>query len=130
MKGIPIEVLPLAAKRVLSELVLLGAQKPVIRQGVPAKAGPVVTDNSMWLIDAPFAPLQLAKASETAVDGEGGVWTVDGLADRLIKIPGIVETGLFAGFNGFEAKAGSGGAQKPIAAYFGMADGTVQVRKA
>ncbi|KIH92274.1 ribose 5-phosphate isomerase A [Sporothrix brasiliensis 5110] len=130
-QGIPIEVLPLAAKRVLSELVLIGAQLPVIRQGVPRKAGPVVTDNSMWLIDAPFQPLQLSRdPNETRADGEGGVWTVDGLADRLIKIPGIVETGLFAGFNGLETKAVSGGAQKPIAAYFGMADGSVQVRKA
>lgn len=103
----------------------------MIRQGVPRKAGPVVTDNSMWLIDAPFLPLQLSKdPNETRADGEGGVWTVDGLADRLIKIPGIVETGLFAGFNGLEAQAGSSGAQKPIAAYFGMADGSVQVRQA
>ncbi|CAK7225183.1 ribose-5-phosphate isomerase rki1 [Sporothrix bragantina] len=129
--GIPIEVLPMAAKRVLSELVLLGAQKPIIRQGVPKKAGPVVTDNGMWLIDAPFQPLQLSRgANKGGADGEGGAWTVDGLADRLIKIPGIVETGLFSGFNGFEAKEGLGGAQKPIAAYFGMADGSVQVRKA
>ena len=129
--GIPIEVLPLAAKRVLSELVLLGAQKPAIRQGVPKKAGPVVTDNGMWLIDAPFQPLQLSRDSSAAgADGDNGVWTVDGLADRLIKIPGIVETGLFTGFNGFEAQEGHGGAQKPVAAYFGMADGTVQVRQA
>lgn len=127
-QGIPIEVLPLAAKRVLSELTLLGSINPRLRQGTPAKAGPVVTDNSMWLIDAPFAPLQLT--SEASVDGKDGVWSVDGLADRLIKIPGIVETGLFAGFNGFEAQEGRGGAQKPVAAYFGMADGTVQVRSA
>lgn len=121
----------MAAKRVLSELVHLGAQNPTLRQGLPKKAGPVVTDNSMWLIDAPFAPLQLAKdPTEARADGNGGIWTVDGLADRLIKITGIVETGLFAGFNGLEAKAGSSGAQKPVAAYFGMADGSVQVRKA
>lgn len=130
-QGIPIEVLPLAAKRVLNELVQLGAQNPQIRQGLPRKAGPVVTDNSMWLIDAPFAPLQLFKDSSDAhADGENGIWTVDGLADRLIKIPGIVETGLFTGVNGYQIKAGHGGAQKPVAAYFGMADGSVQVRKA
>ncbi len=129
-QGIPIEVLPLAAKRVLSELTELGAQKPQIRQGLPRKAGPVVTDNSMWLIDAPFAPLQLSKAGESTTDGEGGVWTVDGLAERLIKIPGIVETGLFWGFYGFQAAAGHGGAQKPVAAYFGMADGTVRLQRA
>ncbi|OAA68317.1 ribose 5-phosphate isomerase a [Niveomyces insectorum RCEF 264] len=130
-QGIPIEVLPLAAKRVLSELALLGAQDPQIRQGLPRKAGPVVTDNSMWLIDAPFPPLRLPQDLDgTQADGENGVWTVNGLADRLIKIPGIVETGLFAGFNGLQAEAGRGGAQKPVVAYFGMADGTVQTRKA
>ncbi len=132
-QGIPIEVLPLAAKRVLRELELLGAQKPQIRQGTPKKAGPVVTDNSMWLIDAPFPPLllpsDLASGAEGG-NGENGIWTVDALADKLIKIPGIVETGLFSGIDGTELRAGHGGAQKPVAAYFGMADGSVQqVRK-
>lgn len=129
-QGIPIEVLPLAAKRVLGALVALGAQNPQIRQGLPRKAGPVVTDNSMWLIDAPFAPLQPTAATLSGPEGANGVWSVQGLADRLIRIPGVVETGLFTGVNGYQVQAGAGGAQKPIAAYFGMADGTVQVRKA
>ncbi len=91
-QGIPIEVLPLAAKRVLRELELLGAQKPQIRQGTPKKAGPVVTDNSMWLIDAPFPPLllpsDLASGAEGG-NGENGIWTVDALADKLIKTPAL-----------------------------------------
>ncbi|TPX07643.1 uncharacterized protein E0L32_010641 [Thyridium curvatum] len=132
-QGIPIEVLPLAAKRVLSELENLGALGPQIRQGLPKKAGPVVTDNSMWLIDAPFKPLLLPRDKANGVQGgagEDGLWTVDALADQLIRIPGIVEHGLFYGKNGLEVKAGEGGAQKPVAAYFGMADGSVQVRNA
>ncbi len=131
-QGIPIEVLPLAAKRVLKQLELLGSSKPLIRQGLPKKAGPVVTDNSMWLIDAPFLPLLLPKDLESGRrgNGEDGLWTVDALAERLIKIPGIVEIGLFSGLSGDQLAAAHGGAQKPVAAYFGMADGTVEVRKA
>jgi ribose 5-phosphate isomerase A len=129
-KGIPIEVLPMAADRVLQELVAIGAREPRIRSGLPGKAGSVVTDNGMLLIDAPFAPLLLPRNVEDGVnsgDGQHGIWTVDKLADRLIKIVGVVETGIFAGKNGFEAQ---GGAQKPVAAYFGMQDGSVEVQKA
>jgi len=133
-QGIPIEVLPLAAKRVLGDLELLGSRGPRIRQGVPQyKAGPVVTDNSMWIIDAPFPPLLLSRDQAGGApggNGENGIWTVDALAERLIKIPGIAEIGLFTGFNGYDIQAGHGGAQKPVAAYFGMADGTVEVRRA
>ncbi|KXX79221.1 Ribose-5-phosphate isomerase [Madurella mycetomatis] len=124
-KGIPIEVLPMAAPRVLDELKRLGSLHPLIRPGLPGKAGAVVTDNGMWIIDAPFAPLQLAK--DGASSGTNGVWTVDELADRLIKIPGVAEIGLFYGKNGLEVASG---AQKPVAAYFGMADGTVRQVKA
>ncbi|KAK1759032.1 hypothetical protein QBC47DRAFT_356933 [Echria macrotheca] len=123
-KGIPIEVLPIAAPRVLGELRAMGARDPQIRSGLPGKAGALVTDNGMWIIDAPFAPLRLPSDEGEAAEGE---WTVDALADRLIKIPGVAEIGLFSGKNGLEVASG---AQKPVAAYFGMADGTVEVRKA
>ncbi|KAI9157994.1 CDP-alcohol phosphatidyltransferase class-I family protein [Paramyrothecium foliicola] len=116
-KGIPIEVLPLAATLILDELRRLGSIDPVIRQGGSQKAGPVVTDNGMWIIDAPFPPLG-AKSNSL-----GETWTASGLAERLITIPGIIETGLFTGNNGNEAPRG---AQKPVAAYFGMEDGTVK----
>lgn len=86
----------------------------------------MVTDNGNSLIDAPFAPLAAAKELK-GQDGDNGIWTVDGLADKIIKIVGVVEVGLFAGANGFEVKSG---AQKPVAAYFGMADGSVDTRKA
>ena len=123
-KGIPIEVLPMAADRVLRELELLGAKGAKVRSGLPGKAGSIVTDNGMTIVDAPFAPLALAAQAE---EGKDGVWSVDALADRLIKITGVVETGLFVGKNGFEVESG---AQKPVAAYFGMADGTVEIQKA
>jgi ribose 5-phosphate isomerase A len=127
-KGIPIEVLPMAAPRVLDELQRLGSQNPRIRPGLPGKAGAIVTDNGMWIIDAPFAPLLLPKdigAGAQAGNGTTGVWTVDALGDALIKVPGVAEIGLFYGKNGLQVASG---AQKPVAAYFGMADGTVEVR--
>ncbi|KAF3767534.1 ribose 5-phosphate isomerase [Cryphonectria parasitica EP155] len=124
-KGIPIEVVTQATGHVLAELKKLGSLNPKLRSGLPAKAGAVVTDNGNSLIDAPFPPLALAK-DLTGQDGSNGVWTVDGLADKLIKIVGVVETGLFTGHN---SQVMSGG-QKPCAAYFGMADGSVEVRKA
>lgn len=126
-KGIPIEVLPMAAPRVLDELKKLGSLGPKIRPGTPGKAGAIVTDNGLWIVDAPFKPLLADKEGvpEGKQDGEDGVWTVDGLADRLIKIPGVAEIGLFYGQSGLEVESG---AQKPVAAYFGMADGTVKVQ--
>ncbi|KAK4097692.1 ribose 5-phosphate isomerase [Parathielavia hyrcaniae] len=124
-KGIPIEVLPMAAPRVLDELLRMGAQKPRIRPGLPGKAGAIVTDNGMWIIDAPFAPLLLPKDIETGSALVTGMWTVDALADALIKIPGVAEIGLFYGKNGLQVASG---AQKPVAAYFGLADGTVEVK--
>lgn len=85
-----------------------------------------MTDNGNSLIDAPFPPLALANDLK-GEDGADGVWTVDGLADKLIKIVGVVETGLFYGVNGYQVQSG---AQKPVAVYFGMADGSVEVRNA
>ncbi|KAL2259278.1 hypothetical protein VTK26DRAFT_7104 [Humicola hyalothermophila] len=126
-KGIPIEVLPMAAPRVLGELERMGSVNPRIRPGLPGKAGALVTDNGLWIIDAPFAPLLLPKDKAAAGGEASGVWTVDELADRLIKIPGVAEIGLFYGNNGLEVASG---AQKPVAAYFGMADGTVKVKTA
>lgn len=127
-KGIPIEVLPMAAPRVLDELRRMGSENPRIRPGLPGKAGAIVTDNGMWIIDAPFAPLLLRKDTENdkeAGKGANGVWAVEALADKLIKIPGVAEIGLFYGSNGLEVASG---AQKPVAAYFGMADGTVEIK--
>lgn len=129
-KGIPIEVLPMAAERVLGELKAMGSLEPRIRPGLPGKAGPIVTDNGMLIIDAPFLPLLLAKDKASGIkggDGEDGNWTVDALAQRLINIVGVAEIGLFHGKNGLQVARG---AQKPVAAYFGLQDGGVKVMKA
>ncbi|KAM0251952.1 hypothetical protein ACHAQJ_007926 [Trichoderma viride] len=133
-KTIPIEVLPLAAPDVLSRLRAMGSPNPVVRSGLPSKAGECVTDNGMWIVDAPFPPLLLAKDLTAEVDGTGknGVWEVGKLADELVRLPGIVEIGLFTGFNGVEAVSlgKQFQAQKPIAAYFGTPTGEVQVQNA
>lgn len=65
-----------------------------------AKAGPLVTDNGMFIIDWEF--------EESPTDG----WTKIGM--ELNNIPGVVEHGLFIGC-----------AKK---AYFGNEDGTVSER--
>ncbi|KAM0514390.1 hypothetical protein ACHAPE_006971 [Trichoderma viride] len=133
-KTIPIEVLPLAAPSVLARLRAMGSPDPTVRSGLPSKAGECVTDNGMWIIDAPFAPLLLARDLKDGVDGAGkdGVWEVGKLAEELVRLPGIVEIGLFTGFNGVEAVSlgKEFQAQKPIAAYFGTPTGEVQVQRA
>ncbi len=132
-KAIPIEIGPLAAPSVIRKLVTLGSTDPKLREG-SGKAGPVVTDNGMWIIDAPFPPLSLAsdlKGSDKG-DGKNGTWEVHTLGRTLKEIPGVLEVGLFYGRNGAEVAAAGeeGGGQKPVAAYFGMADGSVEVRRA
>lgn len=52
--GIPIEVVPPAATYVLARLTALGAVAPAIRMGGASKAGPCITDNGNFIIDAPF----------------------------------------------------------------------------
>lgn len=124
----------MAAPDVLTRLRAMGSPNPAVRSGLPSKAGECVTDNGMWLIDAPFPPLLLAKDITEEVDGRGkdGVWEINALAQELVRLPGIVEIGLFHGFNGVEAvKLGKQlQAQKPVAAYFGLANGEVQVQNA
>lgn len=94
-KGIPIEVVPMAYVPVSRKLVEYNLE-PVLRMA-KAKAGPVVTDNGNFVIDAMFS----------------GPHSWKELDVKLNTTPGIVETGLFVGF----AKA----------AYFGMEDGSVSV---
>ncbi|KAF1734243.1 Ribose-5-phosphate isomerase [Beauveria bassiana] len=133
-KTIPIEVLPMAAPDVLTRLIGMGSTNPAVRSGLPSKAGECVSDNGMWIIDAPFPSLLLLKDLKDSQDGsgQGGIWEVNKLADALIKLPGIVEIGLFYGFNGDEAVKTNQvlPAQKPIAAYFGLPTGEVQIQKA
>ena len=64
--------------------------------------------------------------------GEDGKWDVETLAKEIKLIEGVLSVGLFVGQNGVQAqRAGlTKGGQKPVAAYFGMEDGSVQVRNA
>lgn len=52
-QGIPIEVVPFAYAKVLQNVHAMGSSKAVLRMAVK-KAGPVVTDNGNFVIDAPF----------------------------------------------------------------------------
>ena len=60
--------------------------------------------------------------------GSEGKWEVETLEIKLIE--GVLSVGLFVGENGIQAERASKGrgGQKPIAAYFGMEDGSVVIR--
>ncbi|KAL7423344.1 ribose-5-phosphate isomerase rki1 [Cryptotrichosporon argae] len=108
-QGIPIEVAPFAYAKVLTNLAAMGAiatlpsGKPglALRMG-KMKAGPVVSDNGNFIIDAPFPREQMLKPAE--------------LLTRIKMLTGVVEVGLFCNM----AKA----------AYFGNDDGSVTARAA
>lgn len=97
-KGIPIEVVPTSYKYVISKLKSLGASEINLRQGGSAKAGPVITDNMNFLIDAHF----------------GAVTDPRSLHDKIKSLVGVVETGIFL--------------DHPVKAYFGEEDGSVTLR--
>ncbi|BFZ59263.1 ribose-5-phosphate isomerase rki1 [Saitoella coloradoensis] len=99
-QGVPIEVVPLAQASVLRILSNMGAQNPQLRMGGKAKAGPIITDNGNFIIDAHF--------------GQIPVELVRQLAAEIKAIVGVVEVGLFV--------------DMADAAYFGNDDGSVSVR--
>ncbi|KAF5339740.1 hypothetical protein D9611_009171 [Ephemerocybe angulata] len=116
--GVPIEVVPFAYGKVLTAVQKsIGSPKATLRMAIkkgeqippplmtPAlslTAGPVVTDNGHFVIDAPFEPERMQDPSAVL---------------RQIKLlTGVVEVGLFCNM----AKA----------AYFGNEDGTVTIRHA
>jgi len=96
-KGIPLEVIPLAHVPVIQKLKQLGGV-PKLRMAVN-KAGPVVSDNGNFLIDCDFGLVEHPEILE----------------QKLVSIPGIVETGLFV--------------QMACKAFFGNQDGTVSMRQ-
>lgn len=96
-KGIPIEVIPLSYVPIMKKLEKLGGT-PVLRMA-QAKAGPLVTDNGNFIIDANFGKL--------VNPGE--------LNLKILTIPGVVDTGLFIDM-----------ASK---AYIGLKDGKVKIIK-
>ncbi|KZV81086.1 ribose-5-phosphate isomerase [Exidia glandulosa HHB12029] len=100
--GVPLELVPFGYARVLQRLVALGAQPSVtLRMAGAAKAGPVVSDNGNFIVDAIFPEERMRHPTE--------------LLKELKGLTGIVEVGLFCGM----AKA----------AYFGNEDGSVTIRK-
>ncbi|CRG83897.1 ribose 5-phosphate isomerase A [Talaromyces islandicus] len=130
---IPIEVAPIAALRVIRKLRELGSENPTLRLNTVAKEGPLKTDQGFFIVDAPFPPLLITADTQAGKDGSGknGVWEVATLAQKIKAIPGVLEVGIFYGLTGPQAQAaGAVGGQKPVAAYFGMPDGSVTVRKA
>lgn len=98
--GVPIEVSPFAHTSVLRSLrTKLDSPKATLRMA-RAKAGPVVTDNGNFIIDAPFSEAAMKKPRELLVN--------------IKLLTGVVEVGLFC--------------DVARAAYFGNQDGSVSVR--
>ena len=139
---IPIEVEPLAVASVSQSLELLGSKDPKVREGSMLKAGPIKTDQDNFIIDAPFEKLLLKSEIEASkslhpthhgVEGKGedGRWEVETLAKEIKGIEGVLSVGIFCGEDGEQvlARGGKTGGQKPVAAYFGMEDGSVTVRR-
>lgn len=129
---------PVAANRVLARLKEFGSIQPSVRFSTLPREGPMnkvplKTDQEFFIIDAPF-PTLLTKTDVAAGkdgSGKGGVWEVNELAHAIKQIAGVLEVGIFSGHTGTQASArGSLGGQRPVAAYFGMADGSVSSRKA
>lgn len=99
VKGIPIEVVPMAYVPIKNVIEKAFGGEAVLRMAV-AKAGPCITDNGNFLLDWKFI-------KETGFD-----WAV--VHQKIKMIPGVVETGLFVAM--------------VSKAYFGQADGTVKER--
>lgn len=92
-KGIPIEVIPMAYSPIMKKLENLGG-KPVLRMA-KSKSGPLITDNGNFIIDVDF----------------GKINNPEELNNKLLSIPGIVDTGLFIDMTS--------------KAYIGLEDGSV-----
>jgi ribose 5-phosphate isomerase A len=137
---IPIEVAPISVPNVLKSLKTIGSTDPKLRTTLLEKSGPLKTDQDFFIIDAPF-PSLLTTADVAARKGKGdgsdGTWEVNKLSMAIKELTGVLEVGIFSGLNGIEAEALRAkessvktvtGGQKPVAVYFGMQDGSVQVR--
>ncbi|MFX1257551.1 MAG: ribose 5-phosphate isomerase A [Promethearchaeota archaeon] len=96
-KGVPIEVIPIAYVPIMKKLEKIGGI-PVLRMA-QAKMGPLVTDNGNFIIDVDFGIID--NPSE--------------LNQKILLIPGVVETGLFLNMTS--------------KIYIGQKDGSIMVRK-
>ncbi|PKY12746.1 ribose 5-phosphate isomerase [Rhizophagus irregularis] len=95
-QGVPIEVIPFAYLRVMNSLKVLGCENPILRMA-KAKAGPVISDNGNFVIDAYFGLIKQPKE----------------LLEKIKLLTGVVEVGLFVNM----AKC----------AYFGNEDGSISI---
>jgi ribose 5-phosphate isomerase A len=75
---IPVEVTPFAYHATLAKINRI-SEKAVLREAPSGKVGPVITDNGNLIIDAYYRNLRRP----------------DIINEKLRKIPGVVETGLF-----------------------------------
>ncbi|EOR02065.1 Glucosamine--fructose-6-phosphate aminotransferase [Wallemia ichthyophaga EXF-994] len=101
-QGIPVEVAPFAYAKVMVNLERIeGCESAKLRMG-KAKAGPVVTDNGCFVIDAQFDEHRFSDPEL--------------LLSKIKMLTGIMEVGLFCDMTD--------------AAYFGNVDGTVTIRNA
>ncbi|KAF9479840.1 ribose-5-phosphate isomerase [Pholiota conissans] len=99
-QGVPIEVVPFAYAKVLQNLHhILGSPKATLRMAIK-KAGPVVSDNGNFIIDAPFSR-EIMEDPYT-------------IMAQIKMLTGVVEVGLFC--------------KMAKAAYFGNPDGSVTIR--
>lgn len=96
-KGVPIEVIPMAHVPITRKLEELGG-KPVLRMA-QSKSGPLITDNGNFIIDVDFGIIN--NPSE--------------LNDKILPIPGVVDTGLFLNM--------------AFKAYIGQEDGKIVILK-
>ncbi len=94
-KGVPIEVIPMAYVPVRQKLEKLGG-KPKLRMA-QSKMGPLVSDNGNFIIDTDFGIIENPVL----------------LNEKLLTIPGVVDTGLFIGLTS--------------KAYIGQKDGSVLI---
>ena len=91
--GVPIEVIPMAYFPIAKKLGKLGG-KPILRMA-KAKMGPVITDNGNFIIDTDFGIIDNPSV----------------LNEKILFIPGVVDTGFFIGMTS--------------KAYIGQKDGNV-----
>ena len=94
-KGVPIEVIPMSYVPIMKKLEKRGG-KPILRMA-QSKMGPLITDNGNFIIDVDFGIINNPKE----------------LNNKILKIPGVVDTGFFIGM-----------ASK---AYIGLEDGNVLI---
>ena len=94
-KGVPIEVIPMAYTPIMKKLEKLKG-KPLLRMA-KSKMGPLITDNGNFIIDVDFGIIEKPLS----------------LNEKLLTIPGVVDTGIFIGLTS--------------KAYIGQKDGSVLI---